>query len=54
MSVPRLARNPAFWAWLPVVVLPPVLVLDAALSERRPGDDAAQRAGDRRGVRAAA
>ena len=28
-----LARNPALWAWLPVVVLPPVLVLDGALSE---------------------
>jgi signal transduction histidine kinase len=32
----RLARNPAFWAWLPVVVLPPVLVLNAALSEGGP------------------
>jgi signal transduction histidine kinase len=31
--VARLARNPVFWAWLPVVVLPPVLVLDAALSQ---------------------
>jgi signal transduction histidine kinase len=30
--VARLARMPRFWAWLPVVVLPPVLVLDAALS----------------------
>jgi signal transduction histidine kinase len=28
----RLARTPGFWAWLPVVVLPPVLVLDAVLS----------------------
>jgi signal transduction histidine kinase len=31
--VARLAREPRFWAWLPVVVLPPVLVLDAALSD---------------------
>jgi signal transduction histidine kinase len=30
--VARLARNPRFWAWLPVVALPPVLVLDAVLS----------------------
>jgi signal transduction histidine kinase len=30
--VARLVRTPRFWAWLPVVVLPPVLVLDAALS----------------------
>ena len=30
--VARLARTPRFWAWLPVVVLPPVLILDAALS----------------------
>lgn len=32
----RLARNLAFWAWLPVIVLPPVLVLDAALSAGGP------------------
>jgi signal transduction histidine kinase len=31
--VARLAREPRFWAWLPVLVLPPVLVLDAALSD---------------------
>jgi signal transduction histidine kinase len=30
--IARLARKPRFWAWLPVVVLPPVLVLDAVLS----------------------
>jgi len=34
--VARLTRNARFWAWLPVAVLPPVLVLDAALS-RHPG-----------------
>src|SRR5690242_8022353 len=34
--VARLARNSAFWAWLPVIVLPPVLVLNAALSEGGP------------------
>jgi signal transduction histidine kinase len=31
--VARVAREPRFWAWLPVLVLPPVLVLDAALSD---------------------
>jgi signal transduction histidine kinase len=30
--IARLAGNPRFWAWLPVAVLPPVLVLDALLS----------------------
>jgi signal transduction histidine kinase len=30
--IARLAGKPRFWAWLPVVVLPPVLVLDAVLS----------------------
>jgi signal transduction histidine kinase len=30
--IARLARQPRFWAWLPVVVLPPVLVVDALLS----------------------
>jgi signal transduction histidine kinase len=29
------ARIRAFWAWLPVVALPPVLVLDAALSNNK-------------------
>ena len=28
----RLTRLPGFWAWLPVVLLPPVLILDAAVS----------------------
>ena len=28
----RLAARPRFWLWLPVVVLPPVLMLDAALN----------------------
>jgi signal transduction histidine kinase len=31
--VARLAGTPRFWAWLPVVVLPPVLVLDATLGQ---------------------
>jgi signal transduction histidine kinase len=31
--VARVVREPRFWAWLPVLVLPPVLVLDAALSD---------------------
>ena len=33
----RLARTPRFWDWLPVVLLPPVLVLDAALTTEGPG-----------------
>lgn len=34
--VGRLARNPVVVAWLPVVVLPPVLVLDGALASGGP------------------
>jgi len=33
----RLARSQRFWDWLPVALLPPVLVLDAALNGDGPG-----------------
>ncbi len=34
--VAALARNPTLMAWLPVAVLPPILVLDAVLTEEGP------------------
>jgi signal transduction histidine kinase len=30
----RLVRNPTFWLWLPVLVVPPLLIVNAALQDR--------------------
>ncbi|MEA2169297.1 MAG: hypothetical protein QOF76_2597 [Solirubrobacteraceae bacterium] len=35
----RLVRNPTFWLWLPVLVIPPLLVLNAGVGEHDPGTD---------------